>query len=117
VELGKPHVRFEIFMVVKMSMLLFWVVMPCGLIDRYQHLEKHTVSSIFRAEKQYVTFTAARTTNLTHSLHLQILKHWCLPMSPHGITTLYENTFSTDVKGNRLKLPLFFLIMEKTGFT
>jgi hypothetical protein len=29
--------RFEVLMAVKMSILVFWVVMPCGLVGRYQH--------------------------------------------------------------------------------
>jgi hypothetical protein len=29
------HMRSEVFMAVKMSMLVFWVVMPCGLVGRY----------------------------------------------------------------------------------
>jgi hypothetical protein len=28
--------RFEVFTVVNMSMLVFWVVMSCGLKDKYQ---------------------------------------------------------------------------------
>jgi hypothetical protein len=31
------YVRLKVFMVVKMSMLVFWVVTPCGLVGRYQH--------------------------------------------------------------------------------
>jgi hypothetical protein len=30
-------VRFEVFTAVKMSMMFFWVVAPCGLAGRYQH--------------------------------------------------------------------------------
>jgi hypothetical protein len=30
------HVRFEVLTAVKMSMLVFWVVTPCGLVRRYQ---------------------------------------------------------------------------------
>jgi hypothetical protein len=29
--------RSEVLTEVKMSMLVFWVVTPCGLVDRYQH--------------------------------------------------------------------------------
>jgi hypothetical protein len=29
------NVRFEVLMVVKMMMLLFWVLTPCGLTGRY----------------------------------------------------------------------------------
>jgi hypothetical protein len=28
--------RFEVLTAVKMSMLVFWVVMPCGLVGKYQ---------------------------------------------------------------------------------
>jgi hypothetical protein len=28
--------RFEVLRAVKISMLVFWVVMPCGLVGRYQ---------------------------------------------------------------------------------
>jgi hypothetical protein len=28
--------RFEVFTTVKMSMLVFWIVTPCGLVGRYQ---------------------------------------------------------------------------------
>jgi hypothetical protein len=28
--------RFETLTAVKMSILVFWVVTPCGLVDRYQ---------------------------------------------------------------------------------
>jgi hypothetical protein len=44
-------VRFEVFKIVKTSMLLFWIVTPCGLVDRYgtNVSEKYTVP-IFRAE-------------------------------------------------------------------
>jgi hypothetical protein len=36
-------------MVVKIWMLVFWVVMPCGLVGRYNLLDEHT-ASIFRTE-------------------------------------------------------------------
>jgi hypothetical protein len=41
--------KFEVLTAVKMSMLVFWVVMPCGLVGRYKLLEEHTASN-FRAE-------------------------------------------------------------------
>jgi hypothetical protein len=48
--------RVEVLMAVKMSMLLFWVVTPCGIVGRYQrfgwtcclHLQPSSV--IFRTE-------------------------------------------------------------------
>jgi hypothetical protein len=42
-------VKFEVLKAVKILMLVFWVVTPCGLVDRYHGSEKHT-NSIFRAE-------------------------------------------------------------------
>jgi hypothetical protein len=41
--------RFEVLTVVKMTMLLFWDMTPCGLVGDTDVSEKHTVS-IFRAE-------------------------------------------------------------------
>jgi hypothetical protein len=35
--LHKSYVGFEVLRVVKMMILLFWVVMPCALIGRYEH--------------------------------------------------------------------------------
>jgi hypothetical protein len=32
-----PYFRFEVLTAVKMSMLIFWVVPPCGLVNRYLH--------------------------------------------------------------------------------
>jgi amino acid transporter len=32
--------RFEVLTVVKMSMLVLWIVMPCGLVSRYQHQQE-----------------------------------------------------------------------------
>jgi hypothetical protein len=51
-----------------MLMLVFWVVTPCGLLGRYQR---------FRG---------------TYCLHLQPMKCWYLPTSPHGVTTQKTNT-------------------------
>jgi hypothetical protein len=36
-DLRNKDVRFEVFMWVKMSMLVFWVVLLCGLVGRWQH--------------------------------------------------------------------------------
>jgi hypothetical protein len=41
--------RFEVLAVMKMSILVFWVVMPHELIGRYQRF-RGTYYSIFRAE-------------------------------------------------------------------
>jgi hypothetical protein len=40
--------KFEVLTMVKMSMVVFWVVMMCGLIDEYHRFKKHT-TSIFKA--------------------------------------------------------------------
>jgi hypothetical protein len=42
-------VRSEVLTAVKLSMLVFWVVTPFGLVGRYQRFGEHT-ASIFRAE-------------------------------------------------------------------
>jgi hypothetical protein len=42
--------RFEVLTTAKMSVLVFWVVMPCGLVDRNNVSEKYNVS-IFRTAK------------------------------------------------------------------
>jgi hypothetical protein len=52
--------RFEVLTAVKMSMLLFWIVTPCGLVGRYQGFGG------------------------TYCFHLQ---GWYLPAGPHGIST------------------------------
>jgi predicted permease len=31
--------RFVVLTVIKMSMLVFWVVMPCELVDKYQNTD------------------------------------------------------------------------------
>jgi hypothetical protein len=41
-------------------MVVSWVVMPCGLVDRYEPLEEHS-DSVFRAEDGSIIF-----------LHLQV---------------------------------------------
>lgn len=61
--------RFDVLTVVKTPMLSYCVVVPCTPVDRYQILEKYTVS-IFRSEENYIC-----------------PKHWCLPTSLHGMTT------------------------------
>jgi hypothetical protein len=32
--------RFKVLMVVKMLMLVFWVLTPCGLVGRYQYFDR-----------------------------------------------------------------------------
>jgi hypothetical protein len=69
------YLRFQVHMAVKMSMLVFWVVTPCGLVGRYQRFGG------------------------TYRLHLQGWrrrqydppKGWYAPMSPHGVTTQKTN--------------------------
>jgi hypothetical protein len=41
-------VKFENLAAVKMSMFVFWVVTPCGLVGRYQHFGG-TYASSFNA--------------------------------------------------------------------
>jgi hypothetical protein len=38
-ETNKQNVRFKVLTAVKMSILVFWVVMSCGLSNRYQRFE------------------------------------------------------------------------------
>jgi hypothetical protein len=38
--------RFEVPNAVKISMLVFWVVTPCGLAGRYKHFEEYTISNL-----------------------------------------------------------------------
>jgi hypothetical protein len=40
--------RFDVVIAVKMSMLVFWVVTPCGLAGRYQR-SGGNIASTFRA--------------------------------------------------------------------
>jgi hypothetical protein len=46
--------RFDVFTVVKMSMLVFWVITPCGLVGSYQIWKNilprscHTINVISR---------------------------------------------------------------------
>jgi hypothetical protein len=35
----RKDMRFEVFTVLKMSMMVFWVVTPCGLAGAYQRFE------------------------------------------------------------------------------
>jgi hypothetical protein len=48
VAVNPGFVRFEVLTVVRMTMLFFWIVTPCRLIDRHQRFEE--IVSIFRAE-------------------------------------------------------------------
>jgi hypothetical protein len=34
------HLRFKVFIIVTVKIIVFWDVMPCRLADRYQCLEK-----------------------------------------------------------------------------
>jgi hypothetical protein len=62
------YVRFDVLTETKMLMLIFWFIMPCGLVHRHQWFIE------------------------TYCLYLQSwsslsVKHWGLPTNPHGITT------------------------------
>jgi hypothetical protein len=60
---------YQVLMLVKVMMLLYWVVTPCGLIGRYSRF-----GEIYWIWRQYVS------------------PKWCyLPTSPHGITTQKNN--------------------------
>jgi hypothetical protein len=78
-----------------MMMMFFWVLMPCRLVGRYQHLEKHPVS-IFRAEEQNknVLFTdvclssqlsTKGTGCIKHTQPLPLPCYLFLPRIPHAI--------------------------------
>jgi hypothetical protein len=69
-------VRFEVLTAVKMLMLFFWVVTPCGLVGRYQlfeeicclHLETSTqnnnndkIKPIFGHGQLYVSLSRERS--------------------------------------------------------
>jgi hypothetical protein len=57
--------RSEALAVSKLSILILWVVTPCGLVGRYQHIGGHTAST-FRAERYYIpTCPHAVTTRST----------------------------------------------------
>lgn len=57
-------VRFGVFTADNMSILVFRVARPCGLVDTYQRLEEHTVS-LFRAEVHFSPHdVTTQTTNV-----------------------------------------------------
>jgi hypothetical protein len=55
----KSDMRLEILMAVKNLMLLFWTVIPCGLVGRHQHFGK-----TYRFHLQGVTIQKTNTDNL-----------------------------------------------------
>jgi hypothetical protein len=64
----------EVLKVVKMSMLVCWVVVLCGLVGRYEHFKE---TNIFRDEDgDYVSLVC-----------------WYLPIIPHGITSHRTNMY------------------------
>jgi hypothetical protein len=57
VTLSYNYVRFEALTAVKMSMLVFWVVTPCGLVGRYStNVSEEYTASIFRVEDGGIMF-------------------------------------------------------------
>jgi hypothetical protein len=68
--------RSEVLTAVKILMLFFWVVMPCGLITSV--LEKHSIS-------MFITEAA-----LKMEMYIS-LKCWLLPTNSHGIITEKNN--------------------------
>jgi hypothetical protein len=66
-------------MAVTMTILFFWVLMPCRLVDRYQRSEKNTLS-IFSPEDGPEDVSP---------------KRWYLPRNLHGVTT-QNKTINTN---------------------
>jgi hypothetical protein len=60
--------RFEILTAVKMSMLVFWVVTPCELVERYKRFEEHTASILCEAGQLCVTCTLKLSTYFSTTL-------------------------------------------------
>jgi hypothetical protein len=66
----------HIYSVTEIVMMFLWVVTLCGLIGTDQHfIETYCLHHLPWRWRQYVS-----------------LKHWCVPMSPHGITTQRSST-------------------------
>jgi hypothetical protein len=73
------YLRYKVLMAAKMSVLVFWVVKPCGLAGRYHRFGG------------------------TYCLHLQGWRR-CLPTSPHGVTTHKTNIDTTILIWMSLKI-------------
>jgi hypothetical protein len=56
--------RFEVLTAMKMPLLIFWIVTPYGLVDRYQHFREtyflHLQASRWRQYVRYEVLTAAK---------------------------------------------------------
>jgi hypothetical protein len=67
-------------MAVRMTLLFFWVVMPCRLTGRYQHFRKNmqSLSSGLKMIKYVPT------------------EHWYVPSDVHGVIT-QENKSLTNI--------------------
>jgi hypothetical protein len=50
VETCRYTMRFEMFKAVTLSMLVFWVLTPCGLVLVDTNVSEEHIASIFRAE-------------------------------------------------------------------
>jgi hypothetical protein len=76
--------------VVKMSMLVFWVVMQCGLVGRYRCFGG-TVTSSSRLKVEAVWSS----------------KRWYLPTSPHCVATQKTNNGSDIMFMPNVKFGIF----------
>jgi hypothetical protein len=61
------HKKFEVLMVVKMTMLFFWVVMHLHLLTSLQ--------SVTTQKNNIVIFSSVRTSNLTADLYVEATLH------------------------------------------
>jgi hypothetical protein len=81
-------VRFEVLTTVKMSMLVFWFVTPCGL----NISEERTTSTSRASEERTVSIFRIEALDMETGLKPWIwrqyvpAKCWCLTTSPHGVT-------------------------------
>jgi hypothetical protein len=78
------HVRSEVLTVVKASMLVLWVVMPCGLVGANQRF-----GGIY-----YLDFPTNLSLEDGGSTFLPNVHY--LPTSPHGVTTQKTNNIDAD---------------------
>jgi hypothetical protein len=51
--------RTEVFTAVKMSVMFFWVMMPCGLAGKYQHFGKTMIDMLLDIQKETTSTKAA----------------------------------------------------------
>jgi hypothetical protein len=70
---------FEVLTAVKI--LIFWVVILCGFVGRYQHLRESPEDG-----DEYIS-----------------LKLWYLPTSPHGVTTQQTDTDKDNINTGKAR--------------